>query len=182
MADVGWTVTDVGGWLHLRGEVTRVRRGSGLLAVLLNNAENVLDTPAKRTEAVDSNAPRPSKASKHVQSTTQRPLTLRTRRSRVLCPTRALCRSGPLEHDGPGLRVVGQIEASVSMSWRWPTVEGAHLVTGMGSRTGTAPGATDRQIQLLDVAGEDVLGEGELWNRLVSDGQEDDLGQVAGVA
>ncbi|MFJ2012771.1 MULTISPECIES: hypothetical protein [Streptomyces albovinaceus subgroup] len=46
VADVGWTVTDVGGWLHLRGEVTRVRRGSGLLAVLLNNAENVLDTPA----------------------------------------------------------------------------------------------------------------------------------------
>ncbi|MGW8985153.1 hypothetical protein ACWGQ9_21110 [Streptomyces parvus] len=46
-------MTDVRAWLHLRGEVTRVRRGSGLLAVLLTNAENVLDTPAKRTEAVD---------------------------------------------------------------------------------------------------------------------------------
>ncbi|MCQ1579329.1 helix-turn-helix domain-containing protein [Streptomyces parvus] len=53
VADAGWTVTDVRGWLHLRGEVTRVRQGSGLLAVLLANAENVLDTPAKRTEAVD---------------------------------------------------------------------------------------------------------------------------------
>ncbi|MFI0596587.1 transcriptional regulator [Streptomyces griseus] len=53
VADAGWTVTDVRGWLHLRGEVTRVRRGSGLLAVLLANAENVLDTPAKRTDAVD---------------------------------------------------------------------------------------------------------------------------------
>ncbi|MFI2470957.1 winged helix-turn-helix domain-containing protein [Streptomyces globisporus] len=53
VADAGWTVTDVRGWLHLRGEVTRVRRGSGLLAVLLANAQNVLDTPAKRTEAVD---------------------------------------------------------------------------------------------------------------------------------
>ncbi|MFK0132450.1 hypothetical protein ACIQRZ_19110 [Streptomyces rubiginosohelvolus] len=46
-------MTDVRGWLHLRGEVTRVRRGSGLLAVLLTNAQNVLDTLAKRTEAVD---------------------------------------------------------------------------------------------------------------------------------
>ncbi|MFD4128010.1 hypothetical protein ACWD7B_10230 [Streptomyces rubiginosohelvolus] len=53
VADAGWTVTDVRGWLHLRGEATRVRRGSGLLAVLLANAENVLDTPAKRIEAVD---------------------------------------------------------------------------------------------------------------------------------
>ncbi|CAM5302574.1 hypothetical protein SFUMM280S_10694 [Streptomyces fumanus] len=31
-ADAGWTVTDVKGWLHLRGEAARVRRGSGLLA------------------------------------------------------------------------------------------------------------------------------------------------------
>ncbi|MEU2999324.1 hypothetical protein ABZ684_17390 [Streptomyces sp. NPDC006995] len=53
VADAGWTVTDVRAWLHLRGEVSRVRRGSGLLALLLANAQNVLNTPAKRTEAVD---------------------------------------------------------------------------------------------------------------------------------
>ncbi|MGW9460893.1 helix-turn-helix domain-containing protein [Streptomyces globisporus] len=53
VADAGWTVTDVRGWLHLRGEATRVRRGSGLLAVLLANAETVLDTPAKRSAAIE---------------------------------------------------------------------------------------------------------------------------------
>ncbi|MFD3847983.1 winged helix-turn-helix domain-containing protein [Streptomyces microflavus] len=53
VADAGWTVTDVRAWLHLRGEVTKVRRGSGLLAVLLANAENVLDTPAKRSAALE---------------------------------------------------------------------------------------------------------------------------------
>ncbi|MEU5836386.1 helix-turn-helix domain-containing protein [Streptomyces diacarni] len=53
VADAGWTVTEVQGWLHLRGETTRVRRGSGLLAVLLANAETVLDTPAKRADAVE---------------------------------------------------------------------------------------------------------------------------------
>ncbi|MFJ3438842.1 transcriptional regulator [Streptomyces cyaneofuscatus] len=53
VADAGWTVTDVRAWLHLRGEVTKVRRGSGLLAVLLANAENVLDTPAKRAGAIE---------------------------------------------------------------------------------------------------------------------------------
>ncbi|MGW2082549.1 helix-turn-helix domain-containing protein [Streptomyces sp. NPDC001939] len=53
VADAGWTVTDVQAWLHLRGEAARVRRGSGLLATLLTNAENVLDTPAKRAEAVE---------------------------------------------------------------------------------------------------------------------------------
>lgn len=53
VADAGWTVTDVKGWLHLRGEAARVRRGSGLLAVLLSNAENVLDTPQKRADAVE---------------------------------------------------------------------------------------------------------------------------------
>ncbi|MFJ5657288.1 transcriptional regulator [Streptomyces microflavus] len=53
VADAGWTVTDVLAWLHLRGEVTKVRRGSGLLAVLLANAENVLDTPAKRSAAIE---------------------------------------------------------------------------------------------------------------------------------
>ncbi|MEW1761566.1 helix-turn-helix domain-containing protein [Streptomyces cyaneofuscatus] len=53
VADAGWTVTEVQGWLHLRGEVARVRRGSGLLAVLLAGAETVLDTPAKRAEAVE---------------------------------------------------------------------------------------------------------------------------------
>lgn len=53
VADAGWTVTDVKGWLHLRGEAARVRRGSGLLAVLLAGAETVLDTPAKRADAVE---------------------------------------------------------------------------------------------------------------------------------
>ncbi|MEW2078763.1 transcriptional regulator [Streptomyces sp. NPDC013433] len=53
VADAGWTVTDVRAWLHFRrGDVTRVRRGSGLLAALLAGAETVLDTPAKRAEAV----------------------------------------------------------------------------------------------------------------------------------
>ncbi|MBQ0867401.1 helix-turn-helix transcriptional regulator [Streptomyces sp. RK75] len=53
VADAGWTVTEVCAWLHLRGETGRVRRGSGLLATLLAGAETVLDTPAKRTAAVD---------------------------------------------------------------------------------------------------------------------------------
>ncbi|MFE3144281.1 transcriptional regulator [Streptomyces scopuliridis] len=53
VADAGWTVTDVRGWLHLRGEAARVRRGSGLLAVLLAGAETILDTPAKRADAIE---------------------------------------------------------------------------------------------------------------------------------
>lgn len=53
VADAGWTLTDVLGWLYLRGEARRVRRGSGLLAVLLAGAEKVLDTPAKRAGAVE---------------------------------------------------------------------------------------------------------------------------------
>ncbi|WP_371604943.1 helix-turn-helix domain-containing protein (plasmid) [Streptomyces sp. NBC_01220] len=53
VADAGWTVTDVKGWLHLRGEAARVRRGSGLLAVLLAGAETALDTPAKRADAIE---------------------------------------------------------------------------------------------------------------------------------
>lgn len=53
VADAGWTVTDVRGWLHLRGETGRVHRGSGLLAVLLAGAETVLDTPAKRADAIE---------------------------------------------------------------------------------------------------------------------------------
>ncbi|MEV0449821.1 helix-turn-helix domain-containing protein [Streptomyces sp. NPDC050600] len=53
VADAGWTVTDVQGWLHLRGGARRVRRGSGLLAVLLDGAEKVLDTPQKRAAAVE---------------------------------------------------------------------------------------------------------------------------------
>jgi DNA-binding transcriptional ArsR family regulator len=53
VADAGWTVTDVRAWLHLRGEAARVRRGSGLLAVLLTGAETVLDTPAKRADAIE---------------------------------------------------------------------------------------------------------------------------------
>ncbi|MFE7514772.1 transcriptional regulator [Streptomyces sp. NPDC057540] len=53
VADAGWSVTEVKGWLHLRGETGRVHRGSGLLAVLLAGAEKVLDTPAKRADAVE---------------------------------------------------------------------------------------------------------------------------------
>ncbi|MGW2464459.1 transcriptional regulator [Streptomyces sp. NPDC001761] len=53
VADAGWTVTDVKGWLHLRGEAAQVRRGSGLLAVLLAGAETILDTPEKRADAVE---------------------------------------------------------------------------------------------------------------------------------
>ncbi|APE26819.1 hypothetical protein vnz_37285 (plasmid) [Streptomyces venezuelae] len=53
VADAGWTVTDIKGWLHLRGEAARVRRGSGLIAVLLAGAETVLDTPEKRADAVE---------------------------------------------------------------------------------------------------------------------------------
>lgn len=53
VADAGWTVNEVLAWLHMRGQTKRVRRGSGLLAVLLNGAETVLDTPAKRTAAVE---------------------------------------------------------------------------------------------------------------------------------
>ncbi|AVI00169.1 transcriptional regulator (plasmid) [Streptomyces sp. WAC00288] len=52
VADAGWTVTEVLAWLHLRGTAQRVYRGSGLLAVLLANAENVLDTPGKRADAI----------------------------------------------------------------------------------------------------------------------------------
>ncbi|MEV7082403.1 transcriptional regulator [Streptomyces sp. NPDC093516] len=53
VADAGWTVTDVRAWLHLRGEAARVRRGSGLLAMLLTGAETVLDTPEKRADAIE---------------------------------------------------------------------------------------------------------------------------------
>ncbi|WP_099505176.1 helix-turn-helix domain-containing protein, partial [Streptomyces sp. HG99] len=53
VADAGWTVTDVKAWLHFRGEAAHVRRGSGLLAVLLANAVTVLDTPAKRADAIE---------------------------------------------------------------------------------------------------------------------------------
>ncbi|MGW8954677.1 transcriptional regulator [Streptomyces sp. NPDC055709] len=53
VADAGWTVTDIKGWLHLRGEAVRVRRGSGLLAILLAEAPNILNTPEKRAAAVE---------------------------------------------------------------------------------------------------------------------------------
>nr|WP_024126124.1 helix-turn-helix domain-containing protein [Streptomyces sp. FR1]AHE38742.1 Hypothetical protein pFRL2_67 [Streptomyces sp. FR1] len=53
VADAGWTVTDVRAWLHFRGEAAHVRRGSGLLAVLLAGAENILNTPAKRADAIE---------------------------------------------------------------------------------------------------------------------------------
>lgn len=54
VADAGWTVTEVRGWLHVRGHTTRtVRRGSGLLAVLLHNAAEALNTAVKREYAVE---------------------------------------------------------------------------------------------------------------------------------
>ncbi|MGV9342850.1 transcriptional regulator [Streptomyces sp. NPDC003688] len=53
VADAGWTVTDVRAWLYFRSEAAHVRRGSGLLAVLLSNAVTVLDTPAKRAAAIE---------------------------------------------------------------------------------------------------------------------------------
>ncbi|MFE5549265.1 winged helix-turn-helix domain-containing protein [Streptomyces sp. NPDC056534] len=52
VADAGWTTAEVLAWLHLRGTAERVHRGSGLLAVLLAGAETVLDTPAKRADAI----------------------------------------------------------------------------------------------------------------------------------
>ncbi|MFC9484639.1 winged helix-turn-helix domain-containing protein [Streptomyces hydrogenans] len=53
VADAGWTSDEVLAWLDMRGTAQNVRRGSGLLAVLLQNAEAVLDTPAKRADAVE---------------------------------------------------------------------------------------------------------------------------------
>lgn len=53
VADAGWTSDEVLAWLEMRGTAERVRRGSGLLAVLLTSATTVLDTPAKRTAAVE---------------------------------------------------------------------------------------------------------------------------------
>ncbi|MFI1606956.1 transcriptional regulator [Streptomyces griseofuscus] len=53
VADAGWTVTDVRAWLHFRGEAAHVRRGSGLLSALLAGAENILDTRAKRADAIE---------------------------------------------------------------------------------------------------------------------------------
>ncbi|MFJ8692814.1 transcriptional regulator [Streptomyces roseolilacinus] len=53
VADAGWTSDEVLAWLEMRGTAERVRRGSGLLAVLLSAATTVLDTPAKRTGAVE---------------------------------------------------------------------------------------------------------------------------------
>lgn len=53
VADAGWTVTEVKAWLHFRGEAARVRRGSGLLSVLLSSAVTVFDTPEKRAAAVE---------------------------------------------------------------------------------------------------------------------------------
>ncbi|MGI5485091.1 transcriptional regulator [Streptomyces lavendofoliae] len=53
VADAGWTSDEVLAWLEIRGTAERVRRGSGLLAVLLASATTVLDTPAKRTSAVE---------------------------------------------------------------------------------------------------------------------------------
>ncbi|GGX53134.1 helix-turn-helix domain-containing protein [Streptomyces noursei] len=52
VADAGWTAQEVRGWLHFRGETTRVHRASGLLAVLLRGAVRILDTADKRTDAV----------------------------------------------------------------------------------------------------------------------------------
>ncbi|MDX3066045.1 MULTISPECIES: helix-turn-helix domain-containing protein [Streptomyces] len=52
VADAGFTAEEVRGWLHFRGGSARVRRASGLLAVLLSGAHKVLDTQDKRDLAV----------------------------------------------------------------------------------------------------------------------------------
>ncbi|MFJ5680256.1 transcriptional regulator [Streptomyces sp. NPDC093097] len=51
VADAGWTTADVHAWLAFRGEAAQVRRASGLLATLLKDATQILDTPAKRESA-----------------------------------------------------------------------------------------------------------------------------------
>lgn len=54
VADEGWTVEEIRAWLHHRGTPEgHVHRPSGLLAALLRQALIVLDTPAKRGQAVD---------------------------------------------------------------------------------------------------------------------------------
>ncbi|WP_343239173.1 hypothetical protein [Streptomyces sp. SID8014] len=54
VADEGWTVEEIRAWLHHRGTPEgHVHRPSGLLAALLRQALTVLDTPAKRGQAVD---------------------------------------------------------------------------------------------------------------------------------
>ncbi|MGW9600404.1 hypothetical protein ACWHBW_27260 [Streptomyces albidoflavus] len=54
VADAGWTVEEIRAWLHHRGTPEgHVHRPSGLLAALLHQALVVLDTPAKRHQAVD---------------------------------------------------------------------------------------------------------------------------------
>ncbi|WP_186782489.1 helix-turn-helix domain-containing protein [Streptomyces sp. CBG9] len=54
VADAGWTVEEIRAWLHHRGTPEgHVHRPSGLLAALLCQALVVLDTPAKRVQAVD---------------------------------------------------------------------------------------------------------------------------------
>ncbi|MEU2961250.1 helix-turn-helix domain-containing protein [Streptomyces albidoflavus] len=54
VADAGWTVEEIRAWLHHRGTPEgHVHRPSGLLAALLRQALTVLDTPAKRGQAVD---------------------------------------------------------------------------------------------------------------------------------
>ncbi|MFD0197023.1 helix-turn-helix domain-containing protein [Streptomyces albidoflavus] len=54
VADEGWTVEEIRAWLHHRGTPEgHVHRPSGLLAALLRQALVVLDTPAKRGQAVD---------------------------------------------------------------------------------------------------------------------------------
>ncbi|PAX83650.1 hypothetical protein CLM85_10815 [Streptomyces albidoflavus] len=54
VADAGWTVEEIRAWLHHRGTPEgHVHRPSGLLAALLRQALVVLDTPAKRGQAVD---------------------------------------------------------------------------------------------------------------------------------
>ncbi|WP_019061509.1 helix-turn-helix domain-containing protein [Streptomyces prunicolor] len=53
VADAGFSAHEVRAWLHFRGETTHVRRASGLLAVLLHRAHELLDTQEKRDLAVD---------------------------------------------------------------------------------------------------------------------------------
>lgn len=56
VADAGWSVTEVQGWLHWRGGLLQegpVRRPSGMLDTLLHNAHQVLDSADKRHAVVE---------------------------------------------------------------------------------------------------------------------------------
>ncbi|WCD91145.1 hypothetical protein KPP03845_200106 (plasmid) [Streptomyces xanthophaeus] len=52
VSDAGWSVAEVQGWLHARGDVDTVHRASGLLATLLSGAHQIVRTPEARAGLV----------------------------------------------------------------------------------------------------------------------------------